>query len=109
MLALYGTANLIYHQGQYTAYEKTLKSLKTENNVRLGVTKVTEFKRELDVNFEENVMGMYSVLSGDIKELVNIGYDDKYIAKAIDIDLNKIKDFIEYIRTHQESLNVKNK
>lgn len=47
-------------------------------------------------------MGIMSALTQDIKELVEYGYDDEYIARAVDMDLNVIEYFVNYFRKEIE-------
>ena len=43
-------------------------------------------------------MGILSSLSIDIEQLVEEGYSDLYIAKAVDMDLSLIQFIINYFR-----------
>ena len=45
-------------------------------------------------------MGILSSLSIDIEQLVEDGYSDEYIAKAVDTELPLIQFIINYFREH---------
>lgn len=48
-------------------------------------------------------MGILSSLSIDIEELVQLGYTDEYIAKAVDEELPVIQFIINYFREQKNS------
>lgn len=50
-------------------------------------------------------MGILRAIATDIEELVQEGYDDKYISISVGEDLNTIEYIIKYFRDQQEKHN----